>query len=101
VRTSRCIRERNSQSHADDRRQPAVRQDAAGRDRCRASGVDTFFVPKGSTFRREISLYKRRASKTKLRQNWVFGYVGRDEGTHKVPDTKRRGWVPRRVLAKL
>jgi hypothetical protein len=64
-------------------------------------GVDTFFVPKGSTFRREISLYKRRASKTKLRQNWVFGYVGRDEGTHKVPDTKRRGWVPRRVLAKL
>ncbi|MDQ3338213.1 MAG: hypothetical protein M4D80_23860 [Myxococcota bacterium] len=63
-------------------------------------GVDSFFVPQGKTFRREISLYKRRQRTATLRQTWVFGYVGRDQGTRKVPDKNRRGWVPLRVLAR-
>ena len=63
-------------------------------------GIDSFFVPKGKTFRREISLYKRHAKKSTLRQTWVFGFVGRDEGNHKVADKDRRGWVPLRVLTR-
>lgn len=61
---------------------------------------DAFFVPKGQTFRREISMYRRRSQKSKLRQKWVYGFVGKDEGNRKVADEKRRGWVPLRVLAR-
>jgi hypothetical protein len=60
---------------------------------------DSFFVPKGTTFRREISLYRRRKTSSQVRQAWAFGFVGRDEGARKVADEKRRGWVPLRVLA--
>jgi hypothetical protein len=60
---------------------------------------DRFFVPKGKTFRREISLYQRTKTASRVRQTWVFGFIGRDEGTRKVADEKRRGWVPLRVLA--
>lgn len=63
-------------------------------------GVDSFFVPKGKTFRREISLYKRHKKKSTLRQTWVYGYVGRDQGTRKVADKNRRGWVPLRTLVR-
>jgi hypothetical protein len=62
-------------------------------------GVDSFFVPKGKTFRREISLYKRYKTKSTLRQTWVFGYVGKDQGNRKVADKARRGWVPLRTLS--
>jgi hypothetical protein len=60
---------------------------------------DSFFVPRGKTFRREISLYRRTKTSSKVRQTWVFGFIGRDEGARKVADEKRRGWVPLRVLA--
>ncbi len=60
---------------------------------------DPFFVPRGRTFRREISLYRRRKTSSKVRQTWVFGFIGRDAGTRKVADENRRGWVPLRVLA--
>jgi hypothetical protein len=60
---------------------------------------DSFFVPKGKTFRREISLYRRTKTSSTVRQAWVFGFLGRDEGARKVADEKRRGWVPLRVLA--
>jgi hypothetical protein len=60
---------------------------------------DSFFVPRGKTFRREISLYRRRKTASKVRQTWVFGFIGRDSGTGKVADESRRGWVPLRVLS--
>ncbi|HWO18314.1 MAG TPA: hypothetical protein VNO30_06045 [Kofleriaceae bacterium] len=61
---------------------------------------DSFFVPKDKKkFRREISLYRRTKTSSKVRQTWAFGFLGRDEGARKVADEKRRGWVPLRVLA--
>jgi hypothetical protein len=60
---------------------------------------DSFFVPRGKTFRREISLYRRTKTSSRVRQTWAYGFIGRDEGARKVADEKRRGWVPLRVLA--
>lgn len=62
---------------------------------------DSFFVPKSKEkkkFRREISLYRPDADRSRVRQTWVFGYVHSEEGGVRVPDLKRRGWVPLRVL---
>ena len=73
-------------------------------ERAAAVAVDTalpgdgFFVPRGATYRREISMYKRTKKSSNLRQTWVYGFIGKDAGARQVADKSRRGWVPLRVL---
>ncbi|MDB4958603.1 MAG: hypothetical protein JWO36_6172 [Myxococcales bacterium] len=64
---------------------------------------ETFFVPKGKTFRREIETFEQREpgkphGKPVQMQTWVYGFVGKKHGSKIVPDKSRRGWVPLRVL---
>jgi hypothetical protein len=64
-----------------------------------ASPGDHFFVPRGATYRREISMYKRTKTTSNLRQTWVYGFIGKlDANGTQVADASRRGWVPLRVL---
>jgi len=74
-------------------------------DRAAAVAVDVaqpgnyFFVPRGNTFRREISMYKRTKTTSNLRQTWVYGFIGKTGSNgEQVADEHRRGWVPLRVL---
>ncbi len=59
---------------------------------------DHFFVPHGRTFVREISVFKRRATRSNERQTWVYGFVGKNVNGKFVPDPARRGWVPLRMI---
>lgn len=64
---------------------------------------DRFFIPKDKKFVREVSVYKtgskrKPVNKTKRRQTWVYGFLGKLENGVWVADRSRPGWVPFRVL---
>jgi hypothetical protein len=63
-----------------------------------ANPGDHFFVPPGSTFRREISIYGKGRRDSNQLQMWVYGFVAKKQGGKFVPDTSRAGWVPLRTL---
>ncbi|MFO0578657.1 MAG: hypothetical protein U1A78_32035 [Polyangia bacterium] len=57
-----------------------------------------FFVAQGKEFERQVSVFGEKKSKAKGHFAWVFGYLGKKDGTGWVPDEARRGWVPKRCL---
>jgi hypothetical protein len=62
---------------------------------------DFFFIPDGKQFRREIAIYQLRGTRSRRRQTWVYGMVGKQDAAGQwQPDDKRRGWVPLRVVKK-
>lgn len=62
---------------------------------------DVFFIPDGKQFRREIAIYQLRGTRSRRRQTWVYGMVGKQDAQRTwQPDDKRRGWVPLRVVKK-
>jgi len=65
---------------------------------------DSFFAFNDKKFHREVAVYENGASKSYVRQTWVFGHLGRAKGgtgpdaAEMEPDPHRAGWVPLRVL---
>jgi hypothetical protein len=65
---------------------------------------DTFFAFNDAKFHREVAVYESGAERSRRRQMWVFGHLGKQKGgsgpdAHEmVPDHARAGWVPLRVL---
>ncbi|MEJ7599430.1 MAG: hypothetical protein WKG01_16100 [Kofleriaceae bacterium] len=59
---------------------------------------DRFFVPEGKQFVREVGVFKRGATKTRRRQVWVYGFLGKVQNGKSVADPTRAGWVPLRTL---
>lgn len=59
---------------------------------------DRFFVPRDRKFVREVSIYKHDQKKSRRRQTWVYGFVGKRENGKWVADRTRPGWVPLRTI---
>lgn len=66
---------------------PSVAVDAAEPGR-------SFFVPKGSTFKRKVGKYEAGAPRAKKFFTWVYGFMGKEVKGKIQPDHSRRGWVP-------
>ena len=59
---------------------------------------DRFFIPKDKQFVREVGVFKKGAKKTRRRQVWVYGFLGKVQNGKWVADRTRAGWVPLRTL---
>ncbi len=64
-----------------------------------ANAGEAFFVVNDHSFHRTCSIYANGGARSTHAMKWVFGFVGKQEHGHWVPDHSRRGWVPLRTLA--